>query len=94
MFCFDAVARSRTEFVGLLKQTIQVLLPDGALILGILRNTQAYKVGELSFQTLTINEIMLKELLQEGGFSNITIESINAAGKDGSDGLMLALAKL
>ena len=75
-FVSESTTRSCKEFKTHTKNALHYLRPGGLLMMGSLKESSAYKVGEKWFPAVPVNESSLEDFLKSLGISIIQMMSI------------------
>lgn len=96
-FCADSATSSKEVWKIYMKNIINLVAPNGILIMSALRNCRVYKNGDSLFPCANINERDLKEVFFEAGIltenQKIQISSVPQCAHEGFSSLLLASAK-
>ena len=96
-FCLESITNNEDSFLLGLKNISNLLKKDGLLVMGMLKDVEFYKVGNLKYHVFPVNEEYMKDKLKNLSYSNIETYTFNGTelsfGKqDGDVGVLYLVA--
>lgn len=96
-FCPDSITSDRGEWQRCTANIASLVAPGGWLVLVALRNTVAYRIGEMMFPSAAVSEDDVATVLEATGFDRhatwITTAGDVAGAERGYDSVLLAVSR-
>jgi phenylethanolamine N-methyltransferase len=94
LFCAESITDSKEEWKRNLHNILKLAAPGGTILISALRNCSGYKVGKSNFPATPINEIDLKDAIQESSLDvqgvEIQVKEVPDCKEAGFDSILLA----
>ena len=92
-FCLECITGEEEKFIEFVSKLGTYLRPGGTLVLVLLKNARAYKVGDKLFPVFPLDESYITALLRALGYADIDVRTTPPEADQGYAGLIALTAK-